>query len=116
MPAGRRHGRQRSPPNQCLSPVTPGWYRGRTVTERRAAKRQRRHGSPYKAPTKSAAGKAGPASSGRARQGVKDPTPSRQPQANQWREAVDGREHELLGIGLIAVGIILGLALFFKVA
>ncbi len=59
-----------------------------------------------------AAGKSGAAApSDRGRQTVADPTPT-----NQWREAVGGREHEFLGIAIIAAGIILGLALYFRLA
>jgi S-DNA-T family DNA segregation ATPase FtsK/SpoIIIE len=45
----------------------------------------------------------------RGRNAIADPTP-----VNQWRTAVDGREHELLGIALIAASVILALAMFFE--
>ena len=53
---------------------------------------------------------------------VRDATPpdgsrSRRDRANaELRDAVDGREHEFLGLGFIGVGVLLGLAIYFNLA
>ncbi|MBA3289143.1 MAG: DNA translocase FtsK 4TM domain-containing protein, partial [Acidimicrobiia bacterium] len=57
----------------------------------------------------------GPA--GRSRSTRREPAPTRREQATtELRQAVEGREHEFLGIGLIGAGIVLGLAIYLDVA
>ena len=38
------------------------------------------------------------------------------PATNEMRDAVDGREHEFIGIGLIAAGVLIGLAIYLNLA
>ncbi len=73
--------------------------------------------------SKSSASKAGTTRSGSRSSGsVRDATPpdqqaSRRTRANaEMREAVAGREHEFLGLGLIGAAILLGLAMYFNLA
>ncbi len=64
----------------------------------------------------------GSSGSGRSRGAVRDDTPpgaprSRRDRANaELREAVAGREHEFLGLGLIGGGVLLGLGVYFNLA
>ncbi len=44
------------------------------------------------------------------------PRPARQQPTNEIRDAVDGREHEFIGIGLIVAGALIGLAIYFNLA
>jgi S-DNA-T family DNA segregation ATPase FtsK/SpoIIIE len=59
-----------------------------------------------------------PATGGRATSGATPPRGSgRRDQANaELRGAVEGREHEFIGIGLIAAGVLLGLAVYLNLA
>ena len=41
---------------------------------------------------------------------------ARQQPTNEMRDAVDGREHEFIGIGLIVAGALIGLAIYFNLA
>lgn len=63
----------------------------------------------------------GPSRSGSSRQGgVKDATPPSTRRGGQaqadLKQAVDGREHEFIGIALLVVGVLLGLAVYLDLA
>jgi S-DNA-T family DNA segregation ATPase FtsK/SpoIIIE len=47
---------------------------------------------------------------------VRPARPTRQPVTSEVRDAVDGREHEFIGIGLIVAGVLIGLAIYFNLA
>ena len=106
--------------------VTAGWYRVHVMSTWGASKKKSsaKKGSttPASRSTKGSAGKSSTKGSAKAAGNVRDMTPpegstSRRDQATaELREAVGGREHEFVGLGLIGLAILLGLAVYLNLA
>lgn len=93
-------------------PRQPGRSSGRSAG--------RSTGSPPRGAPKGGAPKGGAPKAGAPRGGVRDATPpgnrkTTQTQA-ELRQAVEGREHEFIGVVLLGFGVLLGLAMYFDLA